>query len=91
MKRTHPHGMNGNTVAWRVDLRRIDRERILRGWTRSELARRAKVDPGTVSDLFMARRRPLLGTVQALVVPLGLTVADVIEFPHERPPERMAS
>lgn len=65
---------------WRVNLLRMDRERVLRGWTRGELARRARVDPGTVSDMFRSRRRPVLGTIQAVSVALDLTLPDVIAF-----------
>jgi transcriptional regulator with XRE-family HTH domain len=67
-------------LSWTLDLLRLDRERVLRGWTRGELARRAQVDEGTVSDMFRSRRRPTLGTVQAISVALGLVLADVIVF-----------
>lgn len=69
---------------WRLDRGRIDRERILRGWTRCELARHASVDPGTLSGLFRGKRRPTLGTVQAITRALGLSLADVIEFDDSR-------
>jgi DNA-binding Xre family transcriptional regulator len=65
---------------WHVDLVRLDRERVVLGWTRSELARRAQVDPKTMSTMFRGRRRPVLGTVQAICVALGLELADVIAF-----------
>jgi hypothetical protein len=68
---------------WCVNLLVMDRERVLRGWTRGELARRAHVDPGTVSDMFRGRRRPVLGTIQALTVTLGLSLADVIQFDEQ--------
>ena len=58
----------------------IDRERLLRGWTQRELARRAGVDEGTLSDLLAGRRRPTLGTVQAICTMLRLTLAQVIAF-----------
>ena len=58
----------------------IERARILRGWTKADLARAAHVDPGTVSDLGNGHRRPTFGTVQALCVALGLTLPDVIVF-----------
>jgi len=61
-------------------VRAVERARILRGWTKADLARVAHVDPGTVSDLGKRRRRPTLGTVQALCVALGLTLPDVIVF-----------
>lgn len=65
---------------WHVDLVRLDRERVVLGWTRSELARRAYVDAKTLSTMFRGRRRPVLGTVQAICVALGLGLADVIAF-----------
>jgi transcriptional regulator with XRE-family HTH domain len=58
----------------------IDRERLLRGWTQRELARTAAVDQGTLSDLLAGRRRPTLGTVQAICTALRLTLAQVIAF-----------
>jgi hypothetical protein len=38
------------------------------------------VDPKTLRDLLARRRRPNLGTVQAISVALGLTLTDVIRF-----------
>jgi transcriptional regulator with XRE-family HTH domain len=70
-------------VVWHVDLAGIDRARLLRGWTRGELARRAHVDAGTVSDMFRRRRRPVLGTVQAICTALGLGLENVIVFDDE--------
>lgn len=70
-------------IGWQVDLAAIDRARVLRGWTRAELARRAQVDPGTVSDMFRRRRRPVLGTVQAITAALGLGLEHVILFGEE--------
>jgi transcriptional regulator with XRE-family HTH domain len=69
---------------WRIDLALLDRERVLRGWTRADLARRAHVDPGTLSDMFRCKRRPVLGTVQAIVTALGLTLGQVIVFEQDR-------
>lgn len=70
-------------IRWQVDLVAIDRARVLRGWTRGELARHARVDPGTVSDMFRRRRRPALGTVQAITAALGLGLEHVIVFKEE--------
>jgi transcriptional regulator with XRE-family HTH domain len=58
----------------------IDRERLLRGWTQRELAHRAQIDQGTLSDLLARRRRPTLGTVQAVSTALRLTLTQVITF-----------
>jgi hypothetical protein len=66
--------------SWCVDATPIERERILRGWTPVQLATVAHVDPRTVRSLVAGRRRPSLGTVQALCTVLGLRLADVIVF-----------
>lgn len=65
---------------WSVDAGAIDRARILRGWTRRDLARRAHVDEGTLCDLFAGRRRPTFGTLRALCRALELALEDVIKF-----------
>ena len=65
---------------WSVNVEPIDRERLLRGWTQRELARRACIDQGTLSDLLARRRRPTLGTVQAICTALTLALAQVIAF-----------
>jgi len=68
---------------WSVNVHRIERARVLRAWTRRQLAGIAHVDPKTVTDMCNGRRRPHLGTIQALCAALDLTVADVIEFQDE--------
>ena len=65
---------------WSVDAGAIDRARILRGWTRRDLARQAHVDEGTVCDLFAGRRRPTFGTLRAISQSLELSLDDVIVF-----------
>lgn len=65
---------------WRVDLVSLDRQRVLRGWTRQELAHRSHVDPKTLSTMFRGRRRPVLGTVLAVAGAIGLGLEDVIVF-----------
>ncbi len=65
---------------WSVDATVIERQRILRGWSRLELAHAAHVDPKTLRDLLGNRRRPNLGTVQATCTALGMTLAEVIRF-----------
>ncbi len=67
--------------SWSVNAPVLERERILRGWTPAHLARVAHVDPRTVRSLVASRRRPSLGTVQAVCVALGLQLTDVIVFP----------
>jgi DNA-binding Xre family transcriptional regulator len=67
-------------LEWSVDVAAIDRARVLRGWTRRDLAEHAHVDEGTLCDLFACRRRPTFGTLRALCQALDLSVGDVIEF-----------
>ncbi len=76
-------GEGAGRPAWSVNVAVVDRARMLRGWTQRELARRAHVDPGTLSDLLAHRRRPTFGTVQAICASLNLTLADVIAFPSD--------
>jgi transcriptional regulator with XRE-family HTH domain len=68
------------TLEWEVDLGAIERARILRGWTRRDLARNAHVDEGTLCDLFANRRRPTFGTLRALCNALDLAFEGVIAF-----------
>jgi transcriptional regulator with XRE-family HTH domain len=65
---------------WHLDRALVDRTRVLRGLTRAELARRAQVDPATLSDMLRGHRRPTFGSVQAVCVVLGLDLGDVIVF-----------
>jgi transcriptional regulator with XRE-family HTH domain len=69
-------------LEWSVDAPAIDRARILRGWTRRDLAQNAHVDEGTLCDLFGGRRRPTFGTLRALCEALDLALDDVITFPE---------
>ena len=66
---------------WSVNAGAIDRARILRGWTRRDLAQQAHVDEGTLCDLFAGRRRPTFGTLRAICQSLGLGLDAVIAFP----------
>ncbi len=65
---------------WTVNVDAIERARILRGWTQVDLSRAARVDRGTLSDLVNEKCQPTLGTVQAIVTALGLSMADAIVF-----------
>ena len=69
-----------SVAEWTVDVAAIDRGRILRGWTRRELARQAHVDEGTLCDLIADRRRPTFGTLRAICGAIGLELDDVIKF-----------
>jgi DNA-binding XRE family transcriptional regulator len=63
-----------------VNVGRIERARVLNAWSRKHLAGVAHVAPKTLTDMCSGRRRPTLGTIQAICSALGLTVADVIVF-----------
>jgi transcriptional regulator with XRE-family HTH domain len=65
---------------WIVDVERIEKTSVLRGWTQRQLAQHAHIDPGTLSDLLASRRRPTLGTVTAICEALGLELGDAIVF-----------
>lgn len=65
---------------WTVDVAALDRARILRGWTRRDLGREARVDEGTLCDLFGGRRRPTFGTLRAVCKAVGLSIEEVIRF-----------
>src|SRR5258708_37254186 len=75
--RTSDHDRRGRR-SWSVNVERLDRERVLRGWTQRQLAQTARVDPGTLGDLLARRRRPMLGTVQAICLALNFALGDVI-------------
>lgn len=76
--------MKSTALDWHLDLAAVDRARILRGWSRRDLATTARVDQGTVSDLFMGRRRPTMGTIRALCSALELDIREVIAFEPDR-------
>lgn len=65
---------------WDLDRALLDRRRVLQGLTRAKLARKAQVDPGTLSDMQRGRRRPTFASVQAVCAVLGLGLQDVIAF-----------
>jgi transcriptional regulator with XRE-family HTH domain len=75
---THPPALE-----WCVNAGAIDRARILRGWTRRELAQHAHVDEGTVCDLFAGRRRPTFGTLRGLCHVLELSLGEAIAFKED--------
>ncbi len=65
-------------VSWTVRRERIERQRILKGWTRDQLAKAAQIDPKTLRDLLRGRRCPTLGTVGTLARAIDLPLAEVI-------------
>ncbi len=72
--------MSVQALEWSVDAGAIDRARILRGWTRRDLATTAHVDEGTLCDMFAGRRRPTFGTLNAVCQALDLSLEGVISF-----------
>lgn len=76
------------TLEWSVDAAAIDRARILRGWTRRDLAQHAHVDEGTLCDLFAGRRRSTFGTLRALCQALELSLTEVVVFVGARVEDR---
>ena len=72
--------MSRREQEWSVDASAIDRSRILRGWTRRDLAQQAHVDEGTLCDLFAGRRRPTFGTLRAICRVLELSLEEVVSF-----------
>lgn len=68
----------GPPVGWRVRSDIVERERILRGWTRAQLTAAADIDPKTLRDLLNGRRHPTLGTVSTLSRALDVPLCDVI-------------
>ena len=68
------------SIKWTLNAARVDRERILRGFTQHELAGAAFVDPGTLSALLNGRRRPQLGTIGAIAKALELAIPDLVDF-----------
>jgi transcriptional regulator with XRE-family HTH domain len=85
MKLRARSSMEASVVGWEVRSEVVERERILRGWTRAQLTQAAAVDPKTLRDLLTGRRRPTLGTVNTLSRALGMPLSDVITV-IERPP-----
>jgi transcriptional regulator with XRE-family HTH domain len=67
-------------LGWSINVEAIERARILRGLTRRDLAQQARVDEGTLCDLFAGRRRPTFGTLRASCQALDLSLEDVIDF-----------
>lgn len=64
----------------------VERQRILRGWTRAQLSEAASIDPKTLRDLLAGRRCPTLGTVSTLSRALGVPLGDFIAIVEEMPP-----
>jgi ribosome-binding protein aMBF1 (putative translation factor) len=71
-------------LGWQVRSEVVERERILRGWTRAQLTEAADIDPKTLRDLLTGRRRPTLGTMSTLSRALGVPLGDVIAIVQQQ-------
>lgn len=58
--------------AWTPNPAAIEEARVLANLTYEQLARKAHVDRGTLSNFLKGRRQPSLGTVHAVCVALGM-------------------
>lgn len=63
-------------VTMLYDVQRIERARILRGWTKTELARRIKKDPSTIS---LIERGKVIGRPATMKA-----IADALKISMER-------
>jgi transcriptional regulator with XRE-family HTH domain len=73
-----PYLTRARTVTWLLATERVERERILRGWTREQLALVAGVDAKTIRDMLNGRRQPTLGSVGAVARALERPLADLL-------------
>jgi DNA-binding XRE family transcriptional regulator len=65
---------------WTLDIRQVERARIIANMTYQQLAAAAHVDRATLSDMLNSRRNPTLGSVHAVIHALGLEPAAVLMF-----------
>jgi DNA-binding phage protein len=68
------------TSRWTLDIRQVERARIIANMTYQQLAAAAHVDRATLSDMLNNRRNPTLGSVHAVIRALGLEPASVLVF-----------
>lgn len=85
MKLRASSSMEASALCWEVRSEVVERERILRGWTRAQLTQAADIDPKTLRDLLTGRRRPTLGTMNTLSRALGMPLSEVITVVERRP------
>lgn len=70
---------------------RISHERLLRGWSRTALARRAGLDPSYVTRVEQAKfREPSVEKIRALAVAFGLSVDALTDPPDPGTPDEDA-
>lgn len=69
------------SLRWELDVAPTYQAMVLRGWTMSMLAGRAKVGPGTLSSILRGARRPRIVTVHAVCQVLAVDLRNVLMFP----------
>ncbi len=78
--RAMPLQVPSRTGRWTLDIRQVERARIIANMTYQQLAAAAHVDRATLSDMLNNRRNPTLGSVHAVIHALGLEPAAVLVF-----------
>src|ERR1700733_15693189 len=78
--RAMPREVPTRTSRWTLDIRQVERARIIANMTYQQLAVAAHVDRATLSDMLNNRRNPTLGSVHAVIHALGLEPAAVLVF-----------
>ncbi|RJQ43351.1 MAG: XRE family transcriptional regulator [Gaiellales bacterium] len=68
----------------RVNTKRIQRERIRRGWSRSEVARRIGSSPPAITRIEQGRTTPPK-VLKAIAELLDIPIEELIEFEDEAP------
>lgn len=67
-------------LRWELDVAPVYEAVVLRGWTMSMLAGKAKVDPGTLSSIFRGMHRTRIITVHAVCQALDLDLRNALMF-----------
>jgi transcriptional regulator with XRE-family HTH domain len=61
----------------------VERERVTRGWSQAELARRIDMQPAQLSQVLKGESSPGLDTVERIAKGLGVTVSALLRAPAE--------
>jgi|HubBroStandDraft_6_1064221.scaffolds.fasta_scaffold00015_108 DNA-binding XRE family transcriptional regulator len=80
VSRAMPREVPARAGRWTLDIRQVERARIIANMTYQQLAAAAHVDRATLSDMLNNRRNPTLGSVHAVIHALGLDPAAVLVF-----------
>jgi len=62
----------------RYDIDKVKRARLVRGWTKAELARRIQKKPSTITQIEQGVFSPLPTTMKRIAEELGLKMEDLI-------------